>query len=120
MQKTVPKDLPEPFGYYCFFLNSDHLHFGLWQDDMPIGVSLEEAQDNMFLFLSSFLPPPPATVLDVGCGLGYSAALLSEKGYEVVAIAPSPELIKYANEKYAGYGVTFREISFFDDDKEIL
>ena len=33
--------------------------------------------------------PPPARVLDVGCGTGALAARLAERGYEVVGLDPS-------------------------------
>lgn len=69
----------------------------------------------MLARLLSFFPPPPAKVLDVGCGLGYSAHLLSQKGYEVTALAPSPELISYAQQKYGQEGLQFIELGFFGD-----
>ena len=38
------------------------------------------------------LPPPPARVLEVGCGEGRIARSLDELGYRVTAIAPdAPE-----------------------------
>lgn len=110
---------PEPFSFYRAILKSDHLHFGLWPDS-PSKCSLEEAQENLFNLLLSFLPSPPAKVLDVGCGLGYSAALLADRGYEVTAIAPSPELIAYARQEYGNSSVDFRVLSYFDDDRTVF
>jgi SAM-dependent methyltransferase len=39
-------------------------------------------------FVLSQLPPPPARVLEVGCGAGELALALAEAGYDVVAIDP--------------------------------
>lgn len=111
--------LPEPFCYYKTILNSDHLHFGLWPEDNA-GLSTEKAQENMFNSLVSFFPPPPAEVLDVGCGLGVSAYLLSRKGYRVTAIAPSREMIRYASQTYGESGVKFVETGFFDECDEVF
>jgi SAM-dependent methyltransferase len=110
--------LPPPFGFYCFILNCDHLHFGLWPEDNAT-VSIEDAQENMFNYLLSFFPPPPAKVLDVGCGLGLSAFYISQKGYKVTAIAPSPEMIDYAKQKY-GDRVEFKVLNFFDEDEAVF
>lgn len=40
---------------------------------------------------------------------------LSQKGYRVTAIAPSPELIQYAQQTYGGNGVEFKALGFFDE-----
>ena len=111
--------LPEPFCFYKAILQGDHLHFGLWPDNNP-QLPIEDAQQNMFEYLISFLPEPPAKILDVGCGLGISANLLASKGYEVTAITPSSELIEYAKKKYSGNGVDFRVSNYFDDDNSIF
>lgn len=42
---------------------------------------------------------PGARVLDVGCGTGGHAALLAERGYDVTAIDPSPEMARRAQAK---------------------
>jgi SAM-dependent methyltransferase len=54
-------------------------------------------------FLLSRLPPPPARVLEVGCGSGDLARAVAEIGYAVVAIDPeAPE------------GAMFRRVSLED------
>ena len=113
------KELPQPFGFYRYILKADHLHFGLWPAESP-GLSFESAQENMFSHLLSFFPPAPAAILDVGCGLGYAAFLLSSKGYSVTAIAPSSELIEYARKEYGNSGVRFEALGFFDEDKIVF
>lgn len=105
--------IPGPLNIYSLILENDHLHFGYWPDDKPL-MSLEEAQETMFEKLVAFMPRPPAKILDVGCGLGLSAALLASKGYHVWAIAPSEELIDYASQHYAQDGVDFWVADFMD------
>lgn len=112
-------NLPLPFNFYRAVLKVDHLHFGLWPDGDDT-LSMEDAQQEMFEHLLSFFPSPPASVLDVGCGLGYSAFLLAGKGYSVTAIAPSGELIAYARKKYGAGGVRFETLGFFDEDKVVF
>lgn len=109
--------LPEPFSYYKKILKNDHFHFGFWKGDDNLQLSMEEAQQAMFEYLLSFFPPPPAAVLDVGCGLGLSARLLSQKGYKVTAITPSSEMIRYSQQIYGDQGVEFKVLGFFDEDK---
>ncbi len=109
------KNLPVPFNLYRSIVSSDHLHFGMWPEEKP-ELTMEEAQQIMFEKLISFLPEPPASILDVGCGLGISAHLLALKGYEVTAIAPSPELISYAKQKYDNSNINFMVQDFLDTE----
>ena len=106
--------LPEPYNFYRFVLESDHLHFGTWPEDRP-DLTLEEAQEVMFISLLGYFPDPPATVLVVGCGLGLSGYCLEEKGYHVTAIASSRELIDYVSRKYRGSDIDFHVADFLDD-----
>ncbi|MHB1536824.1 MAG: class I SAM-dependent methyltransferase, partial [Acidimicrobiales bacterium] len=46
--------------------------------------------------LTRFLPPPPATVLDVGGGTGVHAEWLAERGYAVQLIDPVDEHVAVA------------------------
>jgi SAM-dependent methyltransferase len=119
MHNAIRSRLPEPFCYYKTILNTDHLHFGLWEENDP-GMSMEEAQENMLSYLLSFFPSTPSEVLDVGCGLGLSAFLLSRRGHRVTAIAPSQEMIQYAQETYGDTGVFFKTLGFFDKDDDVF
>ena len=52
---------------------------------------------NLQSFVEAHLPPPPARVLEVGCGRGDLARAIADSGYEVVAIdpdAPAGELFQ--------------------------
>jgi len=42
------------------------------------------------------------SVLDVGCGMGRHAYLLSQKGYTCEGIEPHPKMIEYAKQHYPG------------------
>lgn len=110
------KDLPIPFNYYQMVLDSDHFHFGLWPDGMSED-SLEQAQERMFEVLFGYFPKPPATVLDIGCGLGKSAFFLACQGYQVTAISPSEELIEYALKHYTHQNIAFHPIGFLESEQ---
>lgn len=59
--------------------------------------------------LTNWLPPAPASILDVGCGTGSLTVLLAELGYEVTALDLSPAMVAHAEAKTraAGQRVTF-------------
>ena len=109
-------DLPEPFQFYRLMLDGDHLHFGYWPEEHD-DLTLEQAQVKLFELLSNQLPKPPATILDVGCGLGLSAYRLCQEGYEVTAIAPSAQLIHYAEIHYGHENIQFEVAGFLDGDE---
>ena len=46
----------------------------------------------------SLLPPPPAKVLDCGCGTGWLSYFLARKGYEVTGQDVAPDAIALARE----------------------
>lgn len=48
--------------------------------------------------LLSLLPPPPAQVLDCGCGTGWLAYFLARRGYHVVATDIAPDAIRLARD----------------------
>jgi SAM-dependent methyltransferase len=45
----------------------------------------------------SLLPQPPATVLDLGCGTGWTSVFLARRGYEVTGVDISTDMIFQAN-----------------------
>ncbi len=45
---------------------------------------------------------PVRTVLDLACGTGAMTALLTERGYELIAVDASPDMLAAAREKGAG------------------
>ncbi|MFE3448853.1 class I SAM-dependent methyltransferase [Nonomuraea sp. NPDC059194] len=52
--------------------------------------------------LASWLPAPPSSVLDVGCGTGSLALLLAEEGHTVTGVDLSPRMAELARKKLAG------------------
>jgi ubiquinone/menaquinone biosynthesis C-methylase UbiE len=45
------------------------------------------------------LPPPPARLLDLGCGAGWTSCFYARRGYEVTGQDIAEDMIYNANEK---------------------
>ena len=66
------------------------LHWGYWPTGQP-PILDPAAYDALRAFSDALLAHVPAgasRVLDVGCGLGFNARILSERGHRVTAISP--------------------------------
>jgi ubiquinone/menaquinone biosynthesis C-methylase UbiE len=50
--------------------------------------------------LMLLLPTPPVTLLDFGCGTGWTSAFFAEAGYHVTGVDISPTMIKQAQTKW--------------------
>jgi SAM-dependent methyltransferase len=59
--------------------------------------------------LIEHLPPPPATVLDVGGGAGHQSFPLAQSGYQVTLLDPSPGMLDKARERLAHLPAETRE-----------
>jgi len=46
----------------------------------------------------SLLPPPPARLLDLGCGPGWTSVFFAKRGYEVVGVDIAADMIALANQ----------------------
>lgn len=46
----------------------------------------------------SLLPPPPAKLLDLGCGSGWTSVFFAKRGYEVVGVDIAPDMIFLAEQ----------------------
>jgi len=55
--------------------------------------------------LLAHLPPPPAKVVDLGCGTGSLSVLLAEHGYQVDGLDLSDEMVSAARKKALLQGV---------------
>lgn len=55
----------------------------------------------------SLLPDPPARILDLGCGPGWTSSFFAQCGYEVLGIDFSPEAITVARATHRHAGLTF-------------
>ena len=72
-------------------LKSNHLHYGYWPGGLEVHfTNLRTAQENYASLLLSHVPPGVRRVLDVGCGSGQLAKMLTHAGCHVDCISPSP------------------------------
>lgn len=55
--------------------------------------------------IMELLPPPPARILDVGCGTGWTSRLLARRGYEVTGQDIAPDMIDLAIRTQAEEGL---------------
>lgn len=51
-------------------------------------------------FVTEFMPAPPATVLDIGCGAGRTTVGLARLGYHVIAIDLAEALLAHARHRF--------------------
>src|SRR5712664_665246 len=83
------RDFYYPLNVFAHILTLEEgairdLHYGLFEDPTdPIGRAQERSTD----LLLSRLPPPPARLLDVGCGLGTTLRRLVSLGYDAEGMA---------------------------------
>jgi len=69
--------------------------------------------------LLEHLPPPPATVLDVGGGAGHQSFPLAHAGYDVTLLDPSPAMLDKARQRLDRLpDETRRRVSFVAADGE--
>ncbi|HYV37655.1 MAG TPA: class I SAM-dependent methyltransferase [Gemmataceae bacterium] len=54
----------------------------------------------------TLLPPPPARLLDIGCGTGWTSRFFAKRGYEVVGIDIAPDMVFHAQEAAQDEGLT--------------
>ncbi len=79
-------------------------------DDAPDHGLMDPAvREAWRVLLLGVLPPPPAAVVDLGCGTGTLALLLAQEGYAVDALDFSPAMVALARLKLAGSRATVRE-----------
>jgi SAM-dependent methyltransferase len=91
-----------------FFVKSDYLHYGYWEDGVEVDVSnLKLAQDRYAEFLFSHIPAGVRTILDVGCGTGRLARVLVDRGYKVDCVSPAQRLTQRARAKLGNDGAVF-------------
>jgi ubiquinone/menaquinone biosynthesis C-methylase UbiE len=62
----------------------------------------------------ALLPSPPRKIIDIGCGAGWTSNMLALRGYEVVGVDISPDMIKAAQETNKNSGLTF-SVKDYDD-----
>jgi SAM-dependent methyltransferase len=65
-------------------------------------------------WLAGVLPPPPARILDAGCGEGALSRRLADAGYAVVSIDTDPAAVSAA--RAAGVPAVCADLSGYDDE----
>jgi len=68
--------------------------------------------------IMALLPDPPARLLDLGCGTGWTSAFLARRGYRVTGQDIAPDMIRYAERNRARYEAS--DLEFVVSDYESL
>lgn len=93
-----------------------YLHYGLFDDPSD---SIAAAQERSTELLLSRLPSPPASLLEVGIGLGTTLARLTRLGYDAEGITPDDKQIAMARERYGdGVRVTCAAFETFEPGRK--
>jgi SAM-dependent methyltransferase len=101
-----------------YFLQLDHLHYGLWPaGEKPAITGVAAAQRRYTEMLISQIPDAVKTILDVGCGSGQTARDLIALGYRVDCLSPSPYLSGKVRESL-GDGAAVFECRYEDLETE--
>ena len=101
-KKISPNEIGLEIGLVLsrFFLNTEHLHFGYWPDDLSVNLeNLKKAQNCHSDQILNSVPDGVKTVLDVGSGSGGLAEKLVNNGYTVDCVSPSDYLSDAIEEK---------------------
>ena len=75
-----------------------------YDEDADHGLRDPEVREAWRARLAAWLPPPPTDVLDLGCGTGSLALLVTELGHQVHGIDLSRRMVDQAQAKAAGGG----------------
>ena len=101
-KKISPNEIGLEIGLVLsrFFLNTEHLHFGYWPDNLSVNLeNLKKAQNCHSDQILNSVPDGVKTVLDVGSGSGGLAEKLVNNGYTVDCVSPSDYLSDAIEEK---------------------
>lgn len=109
MQAPAYSEFYFPLNVFMHILTHEegaaaYLHYGFFENGSE---TIARAQERSTELLLARLPPPPARLLDVGCGLGTTLHKLASLGYEVTGITPDEKQIAVI-----GSGVDVRCIAF--------
>jgi SAM-dependent methyltransferase len=70
-------------------------------------------------FIMSLLPPPPARILDLGCGGGWTSIFLARHGHDVTGQDIAPDMIAVARENARLNGVEDRATFLCSDFEQL-
>ncbi|MBO3747019.1 methyltransferase domain-containing protein [Streptosporangiaceae bacterium NEAU-GS5] len=79
-----------------------------FDDEPDHGLRAERVRAAWTRLIRGWAPPPPADVLDVGCGTGSLSLLLAEDGHRVSGVDLAPRMVRLAQDKLAAAGHTGR------------
>ena len=68
--------------------------------------------------IMALLPQPPARLLDLGCGTGWTSAFFARRGYQVVGQDIAPEMIRFAEQNKTRYEAS--QLEFIVSDYESM
>jgi SAM-dependent methyltransferase len=77
-----------------------------WAYDLLVDRPVAEESAAVAAMLTNGGVPPPARVLDAGCGTGRHAAALAAHGYRLIGLDRSPALLGIARVRPVGSGVS--------------
>ena len=115
-KKVSPNEIGLEIGLVLsrFFLNTEHLHFGYWPDDLDVNLNnVKKAQDFHSEKIIKSIPKNVETILDVGSGSGGLAEKLVDNGYHVDCVSPSEYLSDSIEQKLKKRVTVYR--STFED-----
>lgn len=79
------------------FVKTEDLHYGVWPEGLEVSMeNIPAAQENHSKLIISSIPENTKTILDVGMGIGKLSQRLTQLGYQVEGVSPSPYLARYA------------------------
>jgi len=110
-RQWLTKEIGLEAGYRFskFVLKSEHLHFGLFESDIPVDVAnLKAAQERYVQRLAELIPPGTRSILDVGCGAGKTAEYLIGNGFAVDCVSPGAGLADIAAERLGDRAMIYR------------
>lgn len=95
------------------------LHYGYFEDTetKPEDISIndfEKAQVKYCEYIINKITNKNEPVLDVGCGMGGLAAILTQHGYNVDVLTPNEKQIEYIRDKYnnlLSYNTKFEDLN---------
>ncbi|MCK5717255.1 MAG: GNAT family N-acetyltransferase [Thiomargarita sp.] len=94
-------DFPLNVYAHCLYLeeaNVNYLHYALFNEDEAL-AQVQGAQQRSTDLLLARLPKPPCHILEIGIGLGTTAATLIKRGYTVTGITPDAQQIALARQR---------------------
>ena len=72
--------------------NYDKIYLNPAKNNYEIGIIEKESENQ---------DKSAVKIIDVGCGTGYNVNKLNEKGYNIIGLDQSEDMIKYANNQYS-------------------